>query len=202
MIVLGLTGSIAMGKSTTAQMFREAGVPVHDSDAAVHRLYRGEAAPMIEKLFPGTTSSGVVDRAELARRVLDDADAMARLEAAIHPLVRQTERDFLQQARNDGVDLAILDIPLLYETDAQDRLDGVIVVTAPPAEQRRRALARPNMSEEKLAAILARQTPDAEKRRRADFVIDTAEGMAAARRQVDEIVACIRTGRWKPERLA
>ncbi|MER8884219.1 dephospho-CoA kinase [Mesorhizobium sp. M0816] len=189
MIVLGLTGSIGMGKSTTAKMFAEAGVPVHDSDEAVHRLYAGKAAPLVEAAFPGTTRSGAVDRAALAERVLGDAAALKRLEAIIHPLVRADADAFLAEHRAAGAPLAVLDIPLLFETGGRDRVDKVVVVTAPPKVQRARVLARPGMNEEKLASILARQVPDAEKRRRADFVIDTGQGFDAARAAVKAIIA-------------
>lgn len=189
MIVLGLTGSIGMGKSTTAKMFAEAGVPVHDSDEAVHRLYAGKAAPLVEAAFPGTTRSGAVDRAALAERVLGDAAALNRLEAIIHPLVRADADAFLAEHRAAGAPLAVLDIPLLFETGGRDRVDKVVVVTAPPEVQRARVLARPGMNEEKLASILARQVADAEKRRRADFVIDTGQGFDAARAAVKAIIA-------------
>ncbi|MER9281488.1 dephospho-CoA kinase [Mesorhizobium sp. M0522] len=189
MIVLGLTGSIGMGKSTAAKMFAEAGVPVHDSDEAVHRLYADQAAPMVEAAFPGTTRSGAVDRTKLAERVLGDAAALKRLEAIIHPLVRADADAFLAENRAAGAPLAVLDIPLLFETGGRDRVDKVVVVTAPPEVQRARVLARPGMNEEKFASILARQVADAEKRRRADFVIDTGQGFDAARAAVKAIVA-------------
>ncbi|MGX5848496.1 dephospho-CoA kinase [Mesorhizobium sp. PL10] len=189
MIVLGLTGSIGMGKSTTAKMFSDAGVPVHDSDETVHRLYAGKAAPLVEAAFPGTTVSGVVDRTKLGARVLGDAGALKTLETIIHPLVRADADDFLAKHRVAGAPLAVLDIPLLFETGGRNRVDKVVVVTAPAGIQRARVLARPGMSEEKLAAIVAKQVPDAEKRRQADFVIDTAQGMDAARAAVRAIVA-------------
>lgn len=189
MIVLGLTGSIGMGKSTTAKMFAEAGVPVHDSDETVHRLYSGVAAPLVEAAFPGTTAGGVVDRAKLGARVLGDAAALKRLEAIIHPLVRADADAFLARHRNAGESIAVLDIPLLFETGGRNRVDKVVVVTASPEVQRERVLARPGMSEEKLAAILAKQVPDAEKRRLADFVIDTGQGLDAARAAVAAIIA-------------
>jgi dephospho-CoA kinase len=189
MIVLGLTGSIGMGKSTTASMFAEAGIPVHDSDETVHRLYAGKAAPLVEEAFPGTTSAGVVDRAELGARVLGDPAALKRLEAIIHPLVRADAEAFLARNRASGAPLVVLDIPLLFETGGRARVDKVVVVTAPAEVQRARVLARPGMTEEKLGAILAKQVPDEDKRRRADFVIDTGHGLDAARRQVDAIIA-------------
>ncbi|MER9306731.1 dephospho-CoA kinase [Mesorhizobium sp. M0293] len=189
MIVLGLTGSIGMGKSTTAKMFAEAGVPVHDSDEAVHRLYAGKAAPLVEAAFPGTTSAGVVDRAKLGARVLGDAVALKRLEAIIHPLVRADADAFLTRHRSAGAPIAVLDIPLLFETGGRDRVDKVVVVTAPADVQRERVLARPDMTEEKLASILARQVPDADKRRQADFVVDTGQGLDSARAAVAAIIA-------------
>ncbi|HEY9058344.1 MAG TPA: dephospho-CoA kinase [Aurantimonas sp.] len=189
MIVLGLTGSIGMGKSTAAAMFADEGVPVHDADAAVHRLYAGRAAPLIEAAFPGTVSDGIVDRQLLGAEVLNDPAGMQRLEAIVHPLVRAEEEAFLDAARNSGAKLAVLDIPLLYETGAETRCDKVVVVSAPAEIQRERVLRRPGMSEEKFAAILAKQLPDAEKRARADFVIDTGDGFDATRAAVKAVVA-------------
>jgi dephospho-CoA kinase len=188
MFVLGLTGSLAMGKSTTARFFAEAGVPVHDADAAVHRLYEGEAVAAVEAAFPGTTTGGKVDRNRLAARVLDDPAALQRLEGIVHPLVRESERRFLAQAEEAGAVLAVLDIPLLFETGGDRRVDAVVVVSAPAEVQRRRMLERPGMTEQKLSALLARQLPDAEKRQRADFVVDTSLGFDAARAQVREII--------------
>lgn len=189
MIVLGLTGSIGMGKSTTAKMFAEAGVPVHDSDETVHRLYSGRAAPLVEAAFPGTTHAGVVDRVKLAGKVLGDPAALKKLEAIVHPLVRADADAFLAGHRAAGARLAILDIPLLFETGGRDRVDKVVVVTASPEVQRDRVLARPGMSEEKFVAILAKQVPDSEKRRMADFVVDTGHGLDTARRAVAAIIA-------------
>ncbi|KQQ89605.1 dephospho-CoA kinase [Aureimonas sp. Leaf324] len=188
MKVLGLTGSIGMGKSTTAEMFEALGVPVHSADAAVHRLYAGRAAPLVEARFPGTVRDGVVDRAALGARVLGDAEALAALEAIVHPLVREEERAFLEAAREAGAPLAVLDIPLLFETGGEGRVDAVLVVTAPPDVQRARVLARPGMTAERFEKILTSQMPDAEKRRRADFVIDTGEGLEPARAAVRRIV--------------
>lgn len=189
MIVLGLTGSIGMGKSTTARMFAEAGVPVHDSDEAVHRLYSGAAAPLVEAAFPGTVRGGIVDRGELAKHVLGKPEALAKLEAIVHPMVRADADAFLERHRIAGAPLAILDIPLLFETGGRARVDKVVVVTADPAIQRERVLARPGMTEEKFEAILRKQIADAEKRRRADYVIDTGLGMASARLEVARIIA-------------
>lgn len=188
MIVLGLTGSIGMGKSTTARMFREAGVPVHDSDETVHRLYAGKAVPLIEERFPGVVHDSVVDREKLAKAVLGQPDALKDLERIVHPLVRADADAFLEHHRQAGARLALLDIPLLFETGGEDRVDRIVVVTAPAEVQRERVLARPGMTVEKFEAILSRQVPDVEKRRRADFLIDTGQGMDAARRRVAEIV--------------
>jgi dephospho-CoA kinase len=188
MIVLGLTGSIGMGKSTTGRMFVEAGVPVHDSDEAVHRLYAGEAAPIIEAAFPGTLVNGVVDRSRLAAIVLKDAAAMKRLENIVHPMVRADADAFVRRSREAGTKIVVLDIPLLFETGGRDRVDRVVVVSAAADIQRTRVLSRPGMTEEKFEAILARQVPDAEKRALADYVIDTSGGLEAARRQVEAIV--------------
>lgn len=195
MIVLGLTGSIGMGKSTTAQMFIEAGVPVHDSDEAVHRLYAGEAAPLIEAAFPGTVRNGVVDRNELSRHVLGNAEAMKKVEAIVHPLVRADAAAFLEHSRASGAPIAVLDIPLLFETGGRGRVDKVVVVTAPAEVQRERVLARPGMTEEKFAAILAKQVPDAEKRRLADYIVDTGKGLEPARAAVRSIIADLTVGK-------
>jgi dephospho-CoA kinase len=191
MFILGLTGSIGMGKSATAKMFAEEGVPVHDADAVVHRLYEGEAVPLIEAAFPGTTAGGKVDRDKLGKRVLDDADAIKRLEQIVHPLVAAARDKFLADAEKSGAPVALLDIPLLYETKGEGRCDAVVVVSAPAAVQRERTLARPGMTEQKLETILARQVPDAEKRRRADFVVDTSQGFDHARAQVRDIVRVV-----------
>jgi dephospho-CoA kinase len=193
MFILGLTGSLGMGKSTTAAMFAEAGVPVHDADAAVHRLYEGEAVASIEAAFPGTTEGGKVDREKLGQRVLGDAAAMKKLERIVHPLVRQAEERFLADAERSGAPVAVLDIPLLFETGAQARCDAVAVVSAPAELQHARAFERPGMTEAKFQAILAKQTPDAEKRARADFVVDTGQGFEHARAQVRDILARVAT---------
>ena len=189
MIVLGLTGSIGMGKSTTAGMFEAAGVPVHGSDETVHCLYSGRAAPLVEAAFPGTVFNGVVDREKLGRAVLGDAAALKRLEALVHPLVREDEAAFLEHHREAGAALVVLDIPLLFETGGQARVDKIVVVTAPEDVQRKRVLKRPGMTEEKFAAILSKQVPDAQKRQQAHFVIDTSHGMEAAAREVAAIIA-------------
>lgn len=197
MIVLGLTGSIGMGKSVTARFFAEAGVPVHDADAAVHRLYEGEAVAAIEAAFPGATAAGKVDRRKLGERVLGDRDALARLESIVHPLVREAERRFLAAAAEKGAPLVVLDIPLLFETGGDARVDAVVVVSAPQELQRARVLARPDMTEAKLDAILSKQTPDSEKRARAHFVVDSSHGFDSARAQVRGILraAAALTGR-------
>lgn len=188
MFILGLTGSIGMGKTTTARFFAEAGVPVHDADAVVHRLYDGEAAPAIEAAFPGTTSGGKVDRAKLSARVVSDQAALRRLEAIVHPLVRQAETRFLAEAEKKGAPAVVLDIPLLFETGGGERVDAIVTVTAPPDVQRARLLQRPGLTEEKLEALIANQLPDAEKRRRADFIVDTSQGFDPARTQVKDIL--------------
>jgi dephospho-CoA kinase len=189
MFVLGLTGSVGMGKSATAQMFAEEGVPVHDADAAVHRLYAGEAVPPIEAAFPGTTDRGQVDRVTLANRVLGDPAALLKLEEIVHPLVRREEERFLAEAGKAGASIVVLDIPLLFETGGEARCDAVVVVSAPAELQRERVMARPGMTAEKFEAILAKQMPDAEKRARADFIVDSGQGFDRARAQVREILA-------------
>ena len=193
MIVAGLTGSIGMGKSATTAMFAEEGVPVHDADAAVHALYDvdGVGVAPVEAAFPGVTRDGRIDRGELGARVFGDPAALARLEAIVHPLVGAAREAFLDHARETGAPLAIVDIPLLFETGAEDAFDAVIVVTAPAAVQRARVLARPGMTPEKFEALLARQLSDAEKRRRADYVIDTGKGFEQARDQVRRLIAVL-----------
>jgi dephospho-CoA kinase len=193
MFILGLTGSLGMGKSTTAGFFAEAGVPVHDADAVVHRLYEGEAVAAIAAAFPGTTTNGKVDRAKLAARVLDEPDALQRLEAIVHPLVRAAEARFLADARARGAEVVLLDIPLLLETASDQRVDAIVVASAPSAVQQQRVLERPGMTQEKFDALLARQIPDSEKRRRGDFVVDTSRGFDAARAQVREILRAVAT---------
>jgi dephospho-CoA kinase len=189
MIVLGLTGSIGMGKSTTAALFAEAGVPVYDADAAVHRLYEGEAVAAIEAAFPGTTANGKVDRNSLSARVVHDAAAMRRLEEIVHPMLGASRRKFLNDAEQSGAPVAVIDVPLLFETGGEKRVDAVVVVTTTAELQRKRILARPNMTEEKLQAILARQMPDAEKRKRAHFVVDTSHGLDPVRARIRDILA-------------
>ena len=190
MFVIGLTGSIAMGKTTTARLFAEEGVPVHDADAAVHKLYEGEAAGLIEAEFPGSTRSGRVDRAALGKQVVGDPPALRRLEAIVHPLVRNAEKRFLRDAEFAGAKVVVLDIPLLFETGGESRVDATVVVSAPAEMQRARVLER-GVSLEQLEALLTRQMPDAEKRRRADFVVDSAQGVEHARDQVRQILAAV-----------
>ncbi|GAB2186441.1 dephospho-CoA kinase [Roseibium sp. LAB1] len=191
MIRIGLTGSIGMGKSTTAKMFAAEGIPVHDADATVHALYSGRAAPLIEAAFPGTVTDGKVDRTRLSAHVLGKPEAMKKLEAIVHPLVREEEQLFLQRARSGHRRIVMLDIPLLFETGGETRVDAVVVVTADSDIQRDRVLARPGMSEDRFEAILAKQMPDAEKRRHAHFLIDTGKGMEPARRQVRAILKAL-----------
>ena len=188
MLILGLTGSIGMGKSTTATLFAEAGVPVYDADAAVHILYEGEAVPAIEAAFPGTTVNGKVDRNKLSARVVHDPAAIKRLEQIIHPMLGASRQKFLDDAERSGAPVAVVDVPLLFETGGEKRVDAVVVVTTTPELQHQRILARDNMTSEKLDAILARQLPDAEKRRRADFVVDTSDGLDAVRLRIRDIL--------------
>jgi dephospho-CoA kinase len=189
MIVLGLTGSIGMGKSTTATLFAEAGVPVYDADAAVHRLYEGEAVAAIEAAFPGTTVNGKVDRNRLSARVVQDSAAMKRLEEIVHPMLGASRQTFLHDAEQSGAPVAVIDVPLLFETGGEKRVDAVVVVTTTAELQRERIFARPNMTEEKLQAILSRQMPDAEKRKRAHFVVDTSHGLDPVRERIRDILA-------------
>lgn len=191
MIVIGLTGSIGMGKSVSARMFAEAGVPVHDADAAVHRLYEGDAVAPVEAAFPGVTAGGRIDRTKLGPLVVDDPAAMQRLEAIVHPLVRREEERFLAAAREAGAPVAVLDIPLLFETGADRRVDVVVVVSAPAKLQRQRVLKRPGMTPEKFEALLAKQMPDEAKRARADFVVDSSKGFDSARDQVRAILRAL-----------
>jgi dephospho-CoA kinase len=194
--VLCLTGSLGMGKTTAARFFGEAGIPIHDSDAVVHALYEGEAVPAIEQAFPGSTSGGVVDRTRLAAMVLSDAAALARLEAIVHPLVSASTDKFLAEAQAAGAKIVILDVPLLFEAELECRCDAVVVVSAPLEVQRRRALERPGMTEDKFAAILAKQMPDVEKRKRADFILDSSGTFEFARSQVRDILHAV--GKMSP----
>ncbi|SFJ48061.1 dephospho-CoA kinase [Bradyrhizobium sp. cf659] len=189
MRILGLTGSIGMGKSTTAKLFAEAGVPVYDADAAVHQLYEGEAAPAIEAAFPGTTANGKVDRTKLSARVVHDPAAIKQLEQIVHPMLGASRKKFFDDAEAANAPVVVLDIPLLFETGGEKRVDAVVVVTTSPELQRERVLARGTMDEAKLDAIIAKQTPDAEKRKRADFVVDTSHGLEPVREQIAHILA-------------
>jgi dephospho-CoA kinase len=189
MLILGLTGSIGMGKSTTAKLFAEAGVPVYDADATVHQVYAGEAAPAIEAAFPGTTIDGKVDRAKLSAKVLHDPAAIRQLEQIVHPMLRSYYQKFLEDAERSGSPVAVMDVPLLFETGGEKRVDAVVVVTTSSENQRERILARGTMTAEALDAILARQLPDAEKRQRADFIVDTSHGLEPVRGQIRDILA-------------
>ena len=202
MIILGLTGSIGMGKSTTGRMFADEGALVWDADAAVHRLYArgGAAVEPLGQAFPGVVVDGAVDRTRLAESLGRDETAFKRLEAIVHPLVAQDRAQDLAAARAEGLRLAVLDIPLLFETGGDAFVDAVVVVTADPEIQAARVLARPGMTRERFEAILTRQTPDAEKRRRADFLVDTGRGLDAAREQVAQIVGTVLDPAWTPPR--
>jgi dephospho-CoA kinase len=189
MIILGLTGSIGMGKSTTAKLFAEAGVPVYDADATVHMLYEGDAVPVIEAAFPGTTAEGKVDRARLSARVVHDPAAIKQLEQIVHPMLGASRQKFLHEAEQSSAPVAVVDVPLLFETGGEKRVDAVVVVTTTPEIQRQRVLARDNMTGEMLDAILARQLPDAEKRKRADFVVDTSHGLDPVRARIRDILS-------------
>ena len=202
MIVIGLTGSIGMGKTTTAKLFAAEGIPVLDSDAVVHDLYSAEAVPIIEAAFPGTTISGTVDRLELGNILRENPANFSKLEAIVHPLVRERQEAFLRKAREENQNFAVLDIPLLFETGAETRVDKIVVVSCAPEIQRQRVLSRPGMTEEKFEMILARQMPDNEKRRRADFIIDSGNGVEAARDQVREILQRLSAGSGNGEKNA
>ena len=193
MLIIGLTGSVGMGKSTVAGHLRTLGIPVCDADAIVHELYEDEAVAPIEAAFPGTTVAGKVDRAKLSAALLADPPGFARLEAIVHPLVKAAERACLSAAFRSGATIAVLEIPLLMETGGAARCDATLVVSAPADVQRRRVLARPGMTDAKLAAILARQMPDAEKRGRADFVVDTGVSIEQTLAQVDTVISALRT---------
>ncbi len=203
MITLGLTGSIGMGKSATAAMFAEEGCPVYDADAEVHRLYAkgGAAVAPVEAAFPGVEEDGAIDRAKLSARVVGDNEALQRLNGIVWPLLGAARRDFFRKAEEDGVAIVVLDIPLLFETGGERNMDAVVVVSAPADVQRQRVLAREDMSEAKLDAILARQMADAEKRARAHFVVDTSRGFDAARAQVRDIIAALKHPDWRSSRL-
>ena len=188
MKILGLTGSMGMGKSTTAKLFAEAGVPVYDADATVHMIYQGEATPVIEAAFPGTTDNGRVDRSKLSASVVHDPLAIKRLEAIVHPMLRAHHQQFIDDAERSGAAVAVVDVPLLFETGGDKRVDAVVVVTTSPEIQRERILARGTMTSEALEGLLARQMPDAEKRARADFVVDTSRGLDPVRERIRDIL--------------
>ena len=195
MKIIGLTGSIGMGKSATARLFREAGIPVFDSDACVHALYDagGAAIGPVEAAFPGSLAEdGSIDRARLSRQLNENPDGFARLEAIVHPLVAEARQHFLDAARKDGADIVILDVPLLFETGGHEHVDAVIAVHAPHHVRRERVLQRPGMTEDKLAAIIARQTPDSVKLEKADYIVETSGGFDDARQQVSKIIAALR----------
>jgi dephospho-CoA kinase len=202
MIVLGLTGSIGMGKSATARMFAEEGALVHDADETVHRLYAkgGAAVGPIGEAFPEAVSDGAVDRNALAAELARDPEALKRLEAIVHPLVAASRDAFLEEARKAGGGVAVLDVPLLFETQGDLGLDAVVVASAPAEHQRARVMARPGMTEARLQTLISRQVPDAEKRERADFVIDTGQGFEHARAQVRQILATVKDPAWRPRR--
>jgi dephospho-CoA kinase len=189
MFVLGLTGSIGMGKSTTAKLFAEVGVPVYDADAIVHQLYDGEAVAAIEAAFPGTTADGKIDRTKLSARVVHDPAAIQRLEAIVHPMLGTSRQKFFADAEASGTPVVVVDVPLLFETGGEKRVDAVVVVTTSPDLQRQRVLARGMMDDEKFNSILSRQMPDEEKRKRADFVVDTSHGLQPVRAQIKDILA-------------
>jgi dephospho-CoA kinase len=192
MLLIGLTGSIGMGKSAAAARFRHNGVPVVDADALVHALYAGEAVAPIEAAFPGATANGQVDRQKLASQLMAAPEGFKTLEAIVHPLVQAAERRALQEAASAGAAMAVLEIPLLFETGGHTKVDVTVVVSAPLEMQRRRVLGRPGMTPEKFEAIIQRQLPDAEKRARADFVVDTSGEMSALHTQIDAIVISLR----------
>jgi len=204
--IVGLTGSIGMGKTATARLFGEAGVPVYDADSAVHALYApgGPAAPLLEAAFGGVARDGAVDRAALSARVLGDPEALRRLETIVHPLLARSRAEFIAAATASGAETVVIDVPLLFETDGQRRVHAVVVASAPEAVQRERVLARPGMTPAKLDAVLARQLPDPDKRARADFVVDTGGGFDLARAQVRDVMAALADPRWRsrhPDRL-
>jgi dephospho-CoA kinase len=203
MITLGLTGSIGMGKSATAAMFADEGCPVYDADAEVHRLYAkgGAAVGPVEAAFPGVEEGGAINRAKLSAKVVGDNAALDRLNSIVWPLLGTARREFFRKAEEDRVAIVVLDIPLLFETGGERNMDAVVVVSAPPDIQRQRVLAREDMNEAKLDAILARQMADAEKRARAHFVVDTSQGFDAARAQVRDIIAALKHPDWRSSRL-
>ena len=191
MLIIGLTGSIGMGKSTTAEFFRQAGIPVHDADQAVHELYQGIAAPLIEQAFPNSTTQGTVDRNALYLQIANNPEALKRLEAIIHPLVKQHRNSFSSQAAKTRTRTIVLDIPLLFEIGAAKDCDVIVVVSAPASVQKQRVMARQNMTEERFETILKKQMPDDQKRKKAHFIIETGRGMSAAKRQVNDMLRAV-----------
>ncbi|WOF75854.1 dephospho-CoA kinase [Parvibaculaceae bacterium PLY_AMNH_Bact1] len=191
MLLIGLTGSIGMGKSETAKMFAAEGVPVYDADAEVHKLYApgGAAVAPLAEAFPGVVKDGAVDRALLSKEVIGKPEALKKLESIVHPLVGQANRAFLENAVKDGAEMVLLDIPLLFETGGRERVDVIVVVSAPYELQRERVLARPDMSEEKFEEIFAKQVSDADKRAGADYIVESDKGLEHARAQVRKIIA-------------
>jgi dephospho-CoA kinase len=188
MIVAGLTGSIGMGKSTVARYLKSKGIAVLDADKIVHELYTGEAVPLVEAAFPGTVKNGVIDRKALSQQALASDAALKKLEAIVHPLVRRAELRHLMAEQHKGADLVVVEVPLLFETDAHPFFDAVIVVSAPPAVQHERVFSRPGMTDEKFHAMLARQWPDAKKREMADYVVDTSVPYEGTYRQIDAVI--------------
>ena len=192
MLVIGLTGGIGMGKSAAAEHFVQAGVPVFNADACVHHLYEGEAVEAIEAAFPGVARGGTVDRQLLSKRISGSPERLRQLEEIVHPLVVAAEIEFLRQQERNGADMAVLEIPLLFETDAHSRVDVTVVLSAPEAVQRDRVLARPGMTIDKLEHLLARQLPDAEKRSRADYVINSGLPLAGMHAELDRLLESLR----------
>ncbi|WP_341760263.1 dephospho-CoA kinase [Candidatus Endowatersipora endosymbiont of Watersipora subatra] len=198
-LFIGLTGSIGMGKSTTASFFRDAGILVYDADAEVHDIYREEAGNLLESTFPDISNDQGIDRSKLSRHVIGNKEAMKKLEAIVHPLVQKRKQEFYNIAKEQNVFLAVLDIPLLFETASDQDVDGIVVVTAPADIQRNRVLARQEMSEKKFEKLLSLQEPDSLKQQKADFIIDTSKGIECARQQVLMIITDITSGCWQPQ---
>lgn len=194
MLLIGLTGSIGMGKSETAKMFQAEGIPVYDADAEVHKLYQtgGAAVPLIDAAFPGVVHEGAVDRALLSKQVIGKPDALKKLETIVHPLVGGANRAFLEKVMTEGAEMVLLDIPLLFETGGRERVDVIVVVSAPYELQRERVLARPDMTEEKFEAIFAKQVSDVDKRSGADFIVESDKGLEHAQGQVKEVIAALK----------
>lgn len=192
MLIVGLTGSIGMGKSAVLDMFAERGIPTFDADAAVHKLYEGKAAALIEDAFEGTVEKGVVNRAKLSKQVVGDANAMKKLEGIVHPLVAAERKAFLLAAAEEGAPMAVLDIPLLFEIGAESDVDAIVVASAPRAIQKERVLARPGMTQEKFRYIVSKQVPDKEKKKRADYIVDTGGDLRATKAAVDKLIESLK----------